>query len=473
MPITARSERTFNVANRLPVEYHSSGIWKTAPGGLVSAMTPALHDLGAVWVGWSGAADGTGPREVRPALPEGPTHFRFIEVTMTPAEVVRYYDGYCNAALWPLYHGAIVAPVFRDEDYQAYREINRRFAHCVAAQAPRDACVWVHDYHLQLVPQLLRDLRPDLRIGFFLHVPFPSWEDFRTLPGGDALLEGLLGADLIGFQTAQSVDRFLTAVGHLPEVRQDGACVDVPAGAGRRSITVRAFPIGAPASLYDQAATTPAIQNAAASIRAECGEPELLILGVDRLDYTKGIERRLKAVGAVLSSPEFRHRRIRCIQLAAPSRTALRAYQALRRTVEHTLHTVNAELAALGVQPIHYVYEQRTTDEIRALYVAADVMLVTSIADGMNLVCKEYVASRPNNDGRLVLSKTTGAAAQLTDAWLVDPDDTEDIARGIRDALRASADEVAERMQSLRVAVFAYDAAHWADAFLTALRTPP
>ncbi len=464
-----RSSRTFNVANRLPLEYRDSGSWSTSPGGLVSAMQPALHHLDAVWVGWSGAAAPAGPHESRPAPPDDATNLELIEIAMTRAEVIAYYEGYCNSALWPLYHDSIVAPVFRDDDYQAYCAINLRFAQCVADRAPRDACVWVHDYHLQLVPRLLRVLRPDLRIGFFLHVPFPSWEHFSTLPRGDDLLEGLLGSDLVGFQTAQSVERFMEAVRHLPNVKRNGEGLEVSDGDARHSVTVGAFPIGPPAQLYDKASTTRVIRDAAASIRAECDEPELLILGVDRLDYTKGIARRIKAVGAVLKSPEFRHRRIRCIQVATPSRTALSTYQALRRTVEDTLRTVNAELAELGLAPIQYIYEQRATDEIMALYVAADVMLVTSLADGMNLVCKEYVASRPNNDGRLVLSKNTGAAAQLTDAWLVDPEDTADIARGLGDALRATATEATHRMQGLRQAVFDYDATHWADSFLAAL----
>lgn len=458
--------RTYIVANRLPVEYHAVAGWRTSPGGLVSALEPALRDLNAVWVGWRGSPspeDGRGPR---PTRPPGSANIAVLEIPMTQLEVSHFYDGVCNAAFWPLYHDLIVAPVFRDEEFAVYRKINKRFADCVATSAPQGALVWVHDYQLQLVPALLRAVRPDLRIGFFLHVPFPSPADFEKLPWKEIVLKGLLGADLIGFQTAVSAERFIEEVSARAIARPDGRGLLLDEPTGLRRVAVDVFPVGPDAERFSALAAAPAVRDSAARIRADFAAPELVLLGVDRLDYTKGIDIRIRAVADVLMSAEFRARDIQFIQVAMPSRGDLAAYQQLRIRVEEVLQTVNAELAALGLRPIHYVNEALPTEQVVALYAAADVMLVTSLADGMNLVSKEFVACRGDCSGRLVLSRTTGAAEQLPDAWLVAPGDLSDLKRGIADAIRASADEERERMRRMRQAVFGADARHWAESFI-------
>lgn len=469
----ARIASTFIVANRLPVEYHAVAGWRTSPGGLVSALEPAMQDLDAVWVGWRGSPsleDGRGPR---PTRPPSTANIAILEIPMTQLEVSHFYDGVCNAAFWPLYHNAVVSPVYRDEEFEVYRTINQRFSDSVAASAPDGALVWVHDYQLQLVPAMLRSARPDLRIGFFLHVPFPSAADFEALPWKESVLEGLLGADLIGFQTALSAERFVAEACLRMRARQEGRNVVLQEPAGPRRVAVDAFPIGPDARRFSGLSATPAVRESAARIRADFGAPELILLGVDRLDYTKGIELRIRAFAELHKSEEFRGRDIQFIQVAMPSRSELAAYQQLRIRVGETLHSANAELAALGLRPIHYVYEALPIEQVVALYAAADVMLVTSLADGMNLVSKEFVACRQDESGRLVLSRTAGAAAQLCDAWLVEPGDVEDLKRGIGEAIRAGADEARERMSRMRRVVFDADACHWASSFLARMHEPP
>lgn len=469
----AQAARTFIVANRLPIEYHAVFGWRTSPGGLVSALEPALQGMSAEWVGWRGSPapeDGRGPH---PTGTPYAGNIAVAEIPMSQWEVSHFYDGICNAAFWPLYHHALVRPVFRDAEFEVYRRINQRFADSVAARAPSGAAVWVHDYQLQLVPAMLRRVRPDLRIGFFLHVPFPASPEFATLPWKESILDGLLGADLIGFQTPASAEHFLAEACRWLPARRSGMDLLLQAPAGPRRVRVGVFPVGPDAGRFAQLAATPALQAAAARIRADFGSPQQILLGVDRLDYTKGIDIRIRAVADLLLSDEFAGRDIQYIQVAVPSRSELVAYRQLRVTVDEALRVANATLAARGLRPIHYVNEVLPTEQVAALYVAADVMLVTSLADGMNLVSKEFVACRNRVDGRLVLSSAAGAATQLPDAWLVDPRDAADLRRGIGAAMRAGPENARKRMERLREAVFAADARQWAQSFLACLHEDP
>lgn len=464
---------TFIVANRLPVEYHAVSGWRPSPGGLVSALEPGLQGLSAVWVGWRGSPVpeiGPGPRPTR--TPYTP-NIAVLEVPMTEWELSQFYDGVCNAAFWPLYHDAVVAPVFRDEEFDVYRRINQRFADSVAGSAPSGAAVWVHDYQLQLVPAMLRKSRPDLRIGFFLHVPFPSSAGLAALPWKESVLEGLMGADLVGFQTASSAEHFRESVCHHQLARRDGQGLLVSEPTGTRRVQVDVFPVGPDSERFSRLSASPILQDAAVRIRADFGAPELILLGVDRLDYTKGIDLRIRAVADVLMSDEFMERDIQYIQVAVPSRSDLSAYRQLRAVVEEALTTANAELSARGHRQIHYVNDVLPIEQVAALYVAADVMLVTSLADGMNLVSKEFVACRRQQDGRLVLSTAAGAATQLGDAWLVEPNDLSDLRRGIGEAMRAGTEDVRRRMGKLREAVFDGDAKHWVQSFLARLNDIP
>jgi alpha,alpha-trehalose-phosphate synthase [UDP-forming] len=461
---------TFIVANRLPVEYHPLAGWRPSPGGLVSALQPALQGLPVVWVGWRGSPVSEDSHGPRPTRAPSAANITVVEIPMTQREVSHFYDGVCNGALWPLYHEALVPPIFNDNEFEVYRGINQRFADCIANNAPVGAMIWVHDYHLQLVPSLLRKLRPDLRIGFFLHIPFPREKEFETLPWKASILEGLLGADLIGFQTQKSAELFIQQACLYMPITRDGNNMLLGKIEGGRSVAVDVFPIGPDSVRFAEWAANFEVRESASRIRADFDSPELILLGVDRLDYTKGIETRIRAVADLLKSDEFRGRDILFIQVAMPSRIDLESYQQLRVTVDQALRLANADLVSYGLREIHCVFEALPVEQVVALYVAADVMLVTSLADGMNLVSKEYVASCEKENGRLVLSNGTGAAKQLTEAWLIDPRSLVDIKRGIREAILAPTEEAQKRMRKLRQVVFDSDAEHWAESFLARMR---
>ena len=462
------------VANRLPLEYDAEEGWRRAPGGLVSAMESVLRDQEALWVGWSGqfCADPDDPGT--PSPPEPPESMGDIELVSVPlsrADVAAHYDGFSNGALWPNYHGGIVAPVYHRSQFEAHRAVNDRFAEMVAQTAPTGARVWVHDYQLQLVPTLLRARRPDLRIGFFLHIPFPPIEVFSQLPWRTQILEGLMGADVIGFQTTDAAVNFRRLAERFLGVEEVDGGFEMADGDGRRHVTVAAFPIGIRASDYADLAADPDVQQRARQIRADVGDPDVLLLGVDRLDYTKGIDVRIQAVTELMLDGELDPERTAFIQVAPPTRAKVEEYQKIRSDVELLVSRANGALGPVGTNPIHYMHQAMGPDELAALYLAADVMLVTPLRDGMNLVAKEYVAARTNDTGALVLSEFTGAAEQMTEAWLINPYDIRGMKRSIIDALNESAAAASHRMRALRQGVFDHDVARWAQDFLDSL--PP
>ena len=453
------------VANRLPVEYDPDAGWRRAPGGLVSAMESVLRDRESTWVGWSGQfSDAEGGR---PQLPDRTGSIELVEVTLTGEEVAAHYDGFANGALWPNYHGGIVSPVYHRSQFMTHHSVSQRFARAVAERAGEGARVWVHDYQLQLVPAMLRTLRPDLRIGFFLHIPFPSLEQFSQIPWREQLVEGLLGADVIGFQTRHDAGNFARAATRyagLPEPAPGGAVV-----VDGRRILVRGFPIGIRAQDYQGLATTPEIQRRAKQIRADVGDPDVLLLGVDRLDYTKGIDVRIQAVTELLLDGDLDPQRTAFIQVAPPTRAKVEEYQKIRDEVELLVSRANGALGPVGTNPVHYMHQPMPAEELAALYLAADVMLVTPLRDGMNLVAKEYVAARITESGALVLSEFTGAAEQMVQAWLVNPYDIVGMKRTILAALAEPATEARVRMRALRTGVLTDDVTAWADEFLAAL----
>lgn len=457
------------VANRLPAEHNEATGWRPSPGGLVSALEPALRGRPALWIGWGGR-----PAEATDAAGEPPAvhDFELDEIRLSGQEVADYYDGFSNAALWPLYHDAIVRPVYHRAQFAMYRGVNERFARRVAERASHGATVWVHDYQLQLVPAMLRALRPDLRIGFFLHIPFPPPEIFSQLPWRRQILQGLLGADLVGFQTRHGASNFLNLVARFLALRPGGDRVVVDELSGARTVRVDAFGIGIDARAYADLAASPSVQQRAAQLRADLGHPRTLLLGVDRLDYTKGIDVRVRAVGELMADGELDAGGTVFLQVATPSREAVAEYQRIRDDVELLIGRINGDLGNVGSPPIAYLHRSVNSAELAAMYVAADVMLVTPLRDGMNLVAKEYVACRGEGTGALVLSEFTGAAGQLTDAWLVNPYDIAGLKECIREAVGASPDETARRMTALRHNVFEHDVQRWVREFLSALEEP-
>jgi trehalose 6-phosphate synthase len=451
------------VANRLPVDQvtdpDGTTRWQRSPGGLVTALEPFVAGRGGAWVGWSGSA-GEAPE------PFESGGVQLIPVPLTEEEVDRYYEGMSNASLWPLYHDVVEKPEYHRTWWDTYVQVNKRFAERAAEVAAEGAIVWVHDYQLQLVPAMLRQRRPDLTIGFFLHIPFPPYELFTQLPWRSAIVEGLLGADLVGFQRPSAASNFVQLARRLHELPARGTTVEYDG----RTVTARAFPISIDVVAFDELASSPEVVQRAKEIRAELGNPEKIILGVDRLDYTKGIAVRLSAFQELLEDGILEAPGTVLVQVATPSRERVEHYVHMRETIEQQVGHVNGIFGSLGGPAVHYINQSVPREELAALYRAADVMLVTPYRDGMNLVAKEYVAARSDLGGALVLSEFAGAAAELKQAFLVNPHDIAGVKNQLVRALRAEPAELAKRMRAMRRHLAKNDLEHWATSFFDALR---
>jgi len=462
------------VANRLPVDLETTSDgeqrWKASPGGLVTALEPFLRSRKGAWVGWPGVAD------VKPEPFDDDT-LQLYPVRLSTAEVRDYYEGFSNGTLWPLYHDVVAPPVYDQRSWwDAYVEINRRFAGATAEVADRQATVWVQDYQLQLVPAMLRDLRPDLRIGFFLHIPFPPTELFMQLPWRTEIIRGLLGADLIGFQRPGGAQNFLWLARQLIGLEPSRGAVGVRSRPGEvplddRRVRVGAFPISIDAAGLDELSRTPEVIDRAKQLREQLGNPSKIILGVDRLDYTKGIDVRLRALHELYLEGRADPSDVVMVQLATPSRERVEHYRRMRADIELQVGRMNGEFATVGHPVVHYLHQSVPRDELAAFYSAADVMLVTPVRDGMNLVCKEYVACRHDLGGALVLSEFAGAAGELTSAYLVNPHDIDGVKNALVTALTVEQDDGRRRMRALRRQVLTHDVDRWARSFLNVLAT--
>ncbi|MFG2077697.1 trehalose 6-phosphate synthase [Nonomuraea maritima] len=453
------------VANRLPVdrtiEPDGTASWRRSPGGLVTAIAPVMQRRHGAWAGWHGAPD----EKLEPFEQDG---MNLIPIPLSAREVELYYEGFSNATLWPLYHDVVATPVFDRAMWETYRSVNQRFAEAAADAAEKGAVVWVQDYQLQLVPAMLRRLRPDLRIGFFLHIPFPPTELFWRLPWRRELVEGLLGADLVGFQLPGGASNFRRLCRRLLGLPYKGNEIFLD----DRIVTTQAFPISVDFAQLDGLVRESHIVSRAKEIRMELGDPDHVLLGVDRLDYTKGIGQRLEAFGELLKDGKLRANEAVFVQIATPSRERVDEYRRLRDDIELQVGRINGEHAQLGYQPIHYFHQSYGQEELAALYLAADVMIVTPLRDGMNLVAKEYISCHHDLQGALVLSEFAGAADELRQAYLVNPYDVEDVKRQMLAAMRATPHELARRMRTMRRRVATYDVDRWANEFLTALESP-
>jgi trehalose 6-phosphate synthase len=467
------------VANRLPVDLErladGTTTWKRSPGGLVTALEPLLRRRSGAWVGWPGLVSGQADDEVDVGdEPIAQDDLQLYPVRLSADDVAQYYEGFSNATLWPLYHDVIVKPIYHREWWDRYVEVNQRFAEATSRAAARGATVWVQDYQLQLVPKMLRTLRPDLTIGFFLHIPFPPVELFMQLPWRTEIIEGLLGADLVGFHLVGGAQNFLFLSRQLVGANTSRGAVGVRSRFGEvelpdRRVRVGAFPISIDSGALDQTAKHRDIRRHAKEIRADLGNPRKILLGVDRLDYTKGIDVRLKAFSELLAEGRVKRDDTVLVQLATPSRERVESYQILRNDIEREVGHINGEYAEVGHPVVHYIHRSVARDELIAFFVASDVMLVTPLRDGMNLVAKEYVACRSDLGGALVLSEFTGAATELRQAYLVNPHDLEGVKDAIEAALNQPAEDGRRRMRALRRQVLAHDVDRWARSFLDAL----
>ncbi len=465
--MTPKTEKTAAdlvvVANRLPVDRVVSDdgevSWRRSPGGLVSALEPVMRANHGAWIGWPGDT-GT---DVDPFEDEGLT---LVPVSISDREYEEFYEGFSNDTLWPLYHDLVAKPSFHREWWDSYVTVNQRFADAAAKFAAEGAVVWVQDYQLQLVPQMLRELRPDLRIGFYLHIPFPPAELFSQLPWRRQILEGLLGADLVGFQLSGAAQNFVRLVRQRVGHKTHRDSVYLPDG---RVVQAKAFPISIDFDGFEELARSEPVEERADEIRRELGSPRKIFLGIDRLDYTKGIYARLRAFSELIADGHFDVEDAVFVQVATPSRERVDQYRKLRDDIDRLVGRINGDLGRIGRPVISYLHSSFPREEMAALYRAADIMVVTPFRDGMNLVAKEYVACRFHDDGALVLSEFAGAADELRQAYLVNPYDINGMKATMLQAYEAQPKELTRRMKAMRKTVSVNDVAHWASTFLDEL----
>jgi trehalose 6-phosphate synthase len=447
----AGSSRIFVVSNREPYMHVRQGretVCVVPPSGLVTALEPVLRACDGVWVAsGSGDADSSTVDEFdRLRVPPDEPRYTLRRVWLSKEEEAKYYDGFANEGLWPLCHIAHTRPIFRAADWECYQLINQRFADTLLEemQDSVEPVVFAQDYHLALLPRLVKKARPDARVAIFWHIPWPNPEAFGICPWQAELLDGLLGADLIGFHIPLHCHNFLATVDRVLEARTDRDHLSVLRH-GHTSV-IRPYPVSVefdgtmrPAANWDRVTNDEERTAARQQLLGEFGvRAESLALGVDRMDYTKGIVERLEAVEQLLEDHPWHRERLTMVQIAAPSRTSIPSYVELRRRVEETVERINSCYQTVHWRPIVLIERQCTHEEVRHWYRAADVCLVTSLHDGMNLVAKEFVAARDDEDGVLVLSKFTGAAVELRDALLVNPYHIVGVAEAIHSGLDMS-----------------------------------
>ncbi len=431
------------VANRLPIEPGPDG-WRRSLGGLVTAVAPMVAAERGAWVGWNEAGHD---------VPSPHAGMRLCPIDLPRSLSAGYYNGFANSTIWPIYHDCLVPPEFQPSWWAAYRRVNQIFAGVAARAASRRGTVWVHDYHLQLVPSLVRRARGDVRIGFFLHVPVPGRAAFDQLPHGAEILRGILGADVVGVQRPSD------AVA-LQRLAHDVLGLEVGDGTVRyrdRTVEVRAFPASVDLAAIEALSDAAVSSGAVAAVRARLGQPRTLILGVERLDYTKGVEQRLEAFRSLLATGRVRAGETVLLQVLAPSRLGIARYRDLRDRIATLVAQINADFGPA----VEYWDRPLPIEELVPLYRAADVMAVTPLRDGMNLVAKEFVASRTDLGGRLLLSRFAGAADELRQAVLVDPTDPTSLQNALMRAIVMPTDEARRRMRQLRACFVGHDATQW------------
>ncbi|KFA90427.1 bifunctional alpha,alpha-trehalose-phosphate synthase (UDP-forming)/trehalose-phosphatase [Archangium violaceum] len=462
--------RLLLVSNRLPVTVKSDkdgvSVVRSA-GGLATGLRGPHERSGGVWIGWPGDVSRLTPPQ-RASVEAQLAELRCVPIYLSASEVGRFYEGYSNQVLWPLCHYFLDRIPRQDRDWDVYRKVNERFADLVARQYQPGDTIWVHDYQLMLVPALLRARLPQARIGYFHHIPFPSSEIFRSLPHRVELVRGLLGADLIGFHTHTYVRHFASTLMRLLGLE---TVVDRVEHEGRE-VRLGAFPMGIDAQAFENLANDAGVLEEV-RVHREKSPGQRLVLGVDRLDYTKGIPRRLLAVQRLLEREPAWRGRLRFIQVAVPSRTGVADYSAYREKVDELVGRINGLYGGVHNVPVHYLYRTFNEKQLAALYRAADVMLVTPIRDGMNLVAKEFCAARPDEDGVLILSEFAGAADELGDAMIVNPYDVESMVDALETALEMPQEERRTRMRTLRARVKEYDVHWWVRSFLETLESTP
>ena len=447
--------RLILVSNREPwiCERSKKGVfYRKAIGGLVSSLDQAIKLRGGLWIAWGSGSDDFIQGDIAPVPPDNPK-YQLKRIKLSEREIERYYRGFSNGVLWPFFHIFLERVRFDRRLWEYYQKVNQRFAKTVVEMMKPDDMVWVHDYHLALVPQFIREMREDARIAFFWHIPWVDWDVFNKLPWRRELIRGLLGSDFIGFHTREYVTKFIRCAKKLgfsivgkEIIKQDN-----------RKAKIGAFPLGIDNKIFK--ASIRDVNRLKKKINAE-----KIIIGVDRLDYTKGILQRLWAFERFLEKyPKFRGK-VSLVQIASPSRTKVGEYRRMKRDIDENVGRINGTFRRMDWTPVIYLYRTFPQSQLSVFYKAADVALVTPLMDGMNLVAKEYMAAR--EDGVLILSEFAGAAEDLKEAIIVNPYDIERVADAIKDALELLPFEKNRRAKALRKRIKKRDINWWLNSFL-------
>jgi trehalose 6-phosphate synthase/phosphatase len=459
--------RLIVAANRLPISVskrEGQFQFRQSPGGLAVGLASLPKALERLWMGWPGISSERLKPEEQEHIREKLAQEHCTPIFLSQRQIDQYYLGFCNKTIWPLFHYFQVRTIFEQRFWKSYQEVNHLFCDEVLKVAKPGDSVWVHDFQLMLLPRLLREAIPELKIGYFLHIPWPSFELFRLLPWREDLLNGLLGADLIGFHSYDYVRHFLSSVSRIGGLEHTLGEVNVE----NRLVKVDAFPMGIDYGKYAEAINDAEVKKEVDKICRIVGNRRL-ILSIDRLDYTKGIVERLEAFDWFLSmNPEYREK-VSLVIVAVPSRTGIEDYKLLRERLEQLVGRVNGEHGTIGYVPVWYLYRFMPFKKLTALYNVADVALITPLRDGMNLIAKEFVATKSDGRGVLILSEMTGAASELVEALVVNANDKSAIVAAIQDALEMPLAEQCERNRLMQERLRRYDVSRWCSDFLHAL----
>jgi alpha,alpha-trehalose-phosphate synthase [UDP-forming] len=469
--------RVINISNRLPIliRKHASGARvERSSGGLATALEAGWRDRPGVWIGWAG---GTANNQVDPLLLKASKSraYTLRSVALTEEEIAKFYSGFANEIIWPLFHDMPSRCNFDPEYWEVYQRVNRKFAKVAADTANEDDFVWVHDYHLMLAADAMRKAGVRAPMGFFLHTPFPGPDVFEKLPWKKPILKALLEFDVIGFQSDHDRTNFAACLERLlPEVEIERRDHEFQISSGQphseaRRTVVGTFPIGVDFEEFAQQAASPEIEDLSGEIRRRLSG-DVLVLGVDRLDYTKGIPERLKSFRLLLRQFAELRGHITLVQVVVPSREEIPNYKHLRREVELLVSETNGEFTQPGWVPVHYIHRNLGREELLAYYRAADIGLVTPLKDGMNLVAKEFCAAQIDERGVLIVSEFAGAGPELrSGAILVNPNDFAEVAQALHYAARMPIEEKRRRMRLLRQIVKDHSVQRWIRSFLQAI----
>lgn len=468
-------KKTIIVSNRLPLNVciQESGDVKVSPsvGGLATGMKSIHQNSESLWIGWAGVPSDEIDHSIAQEIKNLAFNEKCITVDLSEQEIKDYYFGFSNRVLWPLFHYFMEFVDYDETQWKTYRKVNEKFAEAILENLNEGDKIWIHDYQLLLVPQMVKEKRPDVSIGFFLHIPFPSYEIFRTLPWREEILKGMLGADLIGFHTYDYERHFISAVSRVLHYEININAIHV----GSRIIKVDSFPMGIDYEKFHQEALSQQDKNEQTLLKTRLEQNRTLtpdakfILSIDRLDYTKGIAKRLEALEYFLEKyPEF-NEKVRLIMLAVPSRENVPQYQQLKKEIDELVGKINGKFSTATWVPVWYFYRSLPFEELVELYTSCEIAFLTPIRDGMNLVAKEYIASRIDKTGVLILSEMAGVAHEMNDALLINPNDYNQMAEALKTALEMPEEEQIARNTILQNRIKRYTVEKWASAFMEAL----